>query len=669
MRTQLFIFLAFLFIAGTGYSQPCTTPGQTPSTALPVCSSTNFSQYKIPKCKNNKVYVPGCSQGIDDPAYDDRNPFWYKFTCSTSGTLGFHIDPNDNDQDFDWQLFDITGHNPDDVYTDTTLVVAGNWAGSFGSTGSSEFGFIGFNCASETERFAQMPNLIEGHEYLLMISSFTDGENGFTLFFEGGTAVINNPAEPHLKTATQDCYEKITVKLSKKVKCNSLTATGSEFSLLPAGATIVFAEANNCSVSPYFDELTVTLSNTLTAGNYKLIINNGSDGNSLEDDCDASIPPGEEVTFQYNIPQPIFADSIGKLGCSPDSMKIYFPKGIVCSTIAADGSDFIVNGPSAVTVIGAAGNCVNGSSQVVTVRFATPIYTKGEYSLTLKAGTDGTTIIDECNIEMLQQTLTFQAKDTVSAEFNYSTQRGCRFNTLTFSHNGAHDVNSWRWLFNNSISVMKQTHTIAFPASSTNEVQLITTNGTCSDSVTATVTMDNEVKADFEMPVEICPEDPVIVINTSTGQVDKWQWNFGNISSSELQDPAPQYFPQNNNELYYTIKLKVSNNTLSCSDTISKQLHVLNACFIAVPSAFTPNDDGKNDLLYPINAQKATELEFKVYNRWGKLVFSTHNHEQKWDGSVNGVRQPPGIFVWYLRYTHSGTGQKVFQKGTTMLIR
>lgn len=669
MSTQLFIFISLFSLSTAGFSQPCTEIGQNPSTAFSVCTSTIFTQSSVPQCRTNNLFVPGCSTTDNAPDYANRNPFWYSFTCSTSGTFEFLLYPFGEDQDYDWQLFDITGHNPDDVYTDTSLVVAGNWAGSYGQTGASATGFPGINCASEHDRFAKAPTLVEGHDYLLLISCFSDGKEGYTLYLSGGTAVINAPAEPHLKAAKPDCYKNIILKLNKKMRCSSLTATGSEFSLSPAGASIVAATANNCSNGLYFDELTITLANPLPNGNYQLIINKGSDGNSLMDDCDRSIPIGEQVPFLYSIPQPIFADSIGRLGCSPHALKIYFPKSIDCSTVAADGSDFIINGPSPVTVIGAVGDCVNGLSDVVTVRFSAPILTKGEYSLTLKAGTDGTTIKDECDFEMPRQTLTFRTEDTVSAAFDYSSQPGCRYNTLTFTHDGTHDVDSWNWIFNNGTMATTQTHTIVFPASGTNVTQLIVTNGTCSDTANSTVTMDNEVKADFEMPHEICPEDPFIVTNTSTGLINNWQWSFGNISSSGSKDPAPQYFPQNNIISNHTIKLIVTNNTLRCSDSISKPLRVLSGCLIAVPSAFTPNNDGLNDFLHPYNATKATDLEFEVFNRWGQLVFSTRNWRDKWDGKTKGVMQPAGVFVWYLRYNHSITGQKVLQKGTTMLIR
>jgi len=66
---------------------------------------------------------------------------------------------------------------------------------------------------------------------------------------------------------------------------------------------------------------------------------------------------------------------------------------------------------------------------------------------------------------------------------------------------------------------------------------------------------------------------------------------------------------------------------------------------------------------------KTKDLEFKVFNRWGQAVFESHNWQEKWDGKIKGVLQQTGVYVWFLRYTHLDTGKKVFQKGTTTLIR
>ena len=87
-----------------------------------------------------------------------------------------------------------------------------------------------------------------------------------------------------------------------------------------------------------------------------------------------------------------------------------------------------------------------------------------------------------------------------------------------------------------------------------------------------------------------------------------------------------------------------------------------------MPSAFTPNNDGLNDFLYPLNAYKATNLVFKVFDRWGQLVFETNDWTRKWDGSIGGVPQTTAVYIWVLTYKDENQ-KHVFLKGTTTLIR
>jgi gliding motility-associated-like protein len=89
---------------------------------------------------------------------------------------------------------------------------------------------------------------------------------------------------------------------------------------------------------------------------------------------------------------------------------------------------------------------------------------------------------------------------------------------------------------------------------------------------------------------------------------------------------------------------------------------------VFVPSAFTPNKDGKNDLFRPI-AVGLTKIEyFRVFNRWGQLVFSTTINGHGWDGKINGMEQGTGTFVWLVKGVDY-TGKSVFHKGTVTLIR
>ena len=671
----IFLFICLYFLTGnTSYSQACTTLGQTPSTAFPVCGSTVFHQASVPICATTDIFVPGCSNQPGSANYQNKNPYFYKFTCYVSGTLGFLIVPLAANEDYDWQLWDITGHNPDDIFTDHSLVVTGNWAGTYGNTGASASGVNFIQCASDpaagAPTFAAMPTLTVGHQYILMVSHFTDGQSGYDLSFGGGTAVITDPLAPHMLTVSPDCDGQVLrLKLNKRMKCSTLTALGSEFSISPAVATVVSATAPDCTIGFDFDSLIITLSNPVPSGNYQLVINNGTDANTVSDICGTFISQNEQVPFAYIIPQPTPIDSIGKIPCAPDSVKVYFPKGIQCNTIAANGSNFSITGPTPVSVISASGNCVDSSANIITVKFASPIYTKGNYLLTMHQDFSGNPLVDICGLVVPPQSKNFTTADTVSAAFTYTTAFNCLSNTLTFSHDGAHDVNSWNWFFNDTISATTQSYTITFGAASTNTALLLVSNGVCSDSSRQTITFNNKVQAAFLIPDIICPEDPLIVKDTSSGQIDQWLWRYDVLGTNNQQTPPPFYFPNDNIERYYTIKLIVTNNTLNCSDSARKVIRVLNNCVIAVPNAFTPNNDGLNDFFWPHNAIKADNLEFKVYNRWGQLVFHSDSWMDKWNGRLNGIDQPSGIYVWFLRYTYRPTGQKVFQKGTVMLIR
>ena len=171
--------------------------------------------------------------------------------------------------------------------------------------------------------------------------------------------------------------KKLIVKLNKKMRCNSATITGSEFSIIPAVTTVLSAEPTNCTSSFEFDEITVTLASALPTGNYQIVINDGTDNNTLLDNCERGIPINEQTPFSYFVPTPIPIDSVANAGCAPDEIKLHFSKKIDCSTIAANGTNFLVTGPTPVTVVSAAGDCTNGLSDIITVRFASPIYTKG----------------------------------------------------------------------------------------------------------------------------------------------------------------------------------------------------------------------------------------------------------------------------------------------------
>jgi gliding motility-associated-like protein len=87
-----------------------------------------------------------------------------------------------------------------------------------------------------------------------------------------------------------------------------------------------------------------------------------------------------------------------------------------------------------------------------------------------------------------------------------------------------------------------------------------------------------------------------------------------------------------------------------------------------VPNAFTPNGDGRNDIFRPIPVGIAETEYFRIFNRYGELVFETNQYLKGWDGTYRGQRQPMGAYVWVIK-GKDRNGRLIDMKGSVTLIR
>ena len=556
--TRILLLFIAVFIVSDAAGQKCTQLGQNPETAFPVCGTSVFSQSQVPICGVREVPSP-CNTAL----ITDKNPYWYKFTCYTSGTLGFVITPANLNDDYDWQIFDITNESPAAVYSKSSLFVACNWSGESGVTGASDDGNSLTVCEGlGRPLWSAMPDLIAGHEYIMLVSHFTDSQSGYTLAFGGGSADITDPTIPSLQLAAAICTgTEIHVKLNKQMKCASIAGDGSDFSLSDfslstPSSNIISAQSVLCNDGFTTDTLVLTLDQPLPAGYYSLNVKIGSDNNSLLDNCDNNMPDG----------------SVG----------------------------FIVH-------------------------------------------------------------------ENVSADFTYVLKEGCVQDTVDFSHDGANNTLTWNWEFEGATSSNQHASMIYNTAGDKN-ITLTVSNEFCTARQTSTISISPKLKAAFNSPEITCATDDVVITNTSAGNISNWKWDFGDGTSSNQEDPGPFKYAKLPGEKTYIIKLSISN-APGCTDTASAHIIVVGNCNIVVPTAFTPNNDGKNDYLFPANAFAADNLVFRVFNRFGQLVFESKDWQRKWDGNVNGQPQGSGTYVWSLVYTLRSSERKYSFKGTTQLIR
>ncbi len=89
---------------------------------------------------------------------------------------------------------------------------------------------------------------------------------------------------------------------------------------------------------------------------------------------------------------------------------------------------------------------------------------------------------------------------------------------------------------------------------------------------------------------------------------------------------------------------------------------------IYMPTAFSPNNDGRNDRFVPIPVGIKSLNYFRVYNRWGQLLFSTNRLHDGWDGKIGGIKQGSGVYVWMIEAI-TNNDRVITKKGTVSIIR
>jgi gliding motility-associated-like protein len=117
----------------------------------------------------------------------------------------------------------------------------------------------------------------------------------------------------------------------------------------------------------------------------------------------------------------------------------------------------------------------------------------------------------------------------------------------------------------------------------------------------------------------------------------------------------------------YHVTVTDDNNCVNREEiTVSVDLTVALSVY-PMPSAFTPNGDGKNDCFGLKYWGNVKTLEFNIYDRWGVLVFSTHNANTCWDGTFKGALQPIGTYLYFIK-ARTACGD-VERKGIVTLVQ
>ena len=148
----------------------------------------------------------------------------------------------------------------------------------------------------------------------------------------------------------------------------------------------------------------------------------------------------------------------------------------------------------------------------------------------------------------------------------------------------------------------------------------------------------------------------------SASGADYYSWT-PTISMYSVNTPNPVVHPLSNTT--YTV---VGTNQNSCHIADTVRVNIFFTDYAYFPTAFTPNQDGKNDVFRARFFGKINRYVLNIYNRWGQKVFSSDSPEEGWNGHIKNTVAPSGTYVWECIYQPDG--QKLYdKKGTVVLIR
>ena len=229
---------------------------------------------------------------------------------------------------------------------------------------------------------------------------------------------------------------------------------------------------------------------------------------------------------------------------------------------------------------------------------------------------------------------------------------------------------TWIWPTGTNIITSSSDHggpfTITFNASGTYTITSVATNGLCTKSISDTINVSSYPDARIdEHDNDVCFDAPILfrAYNIQYGYYYIW-------------GPAYTFYPSNADNLHNAWAYGVidSNHWITltvetpygCKSIDSTYINGHSCCELEIPTAFTPNGDGKNDKFGPIG-QYYKLHDFRIFNRFGQVVYETIKPGDKWDGTFDGVCQDLGVYFWYIIYECDG--KQIFKKGDVTLIR
>jgi gliding motility-associated-like protein len=182
-------------------------------------------------------------------------------------------------------------------------------------------------------------------------------------------------------------------------------------------------------------------------------------------------------------------------------------------------------------------------------------------------------------------------------------------------------------------------------------------NKICSFTDTFKVTAGNGAIPNFGKELLVCESDANKTLSVKAPNDISLYWNTGANTSSINATKEGVYWVKSSSKNCGTKTDSVVVKYKNCD------------CDIYIPNSFTPNDDDKNDLFFPVFQCEYNYYLITIYDRWGNTVYISNNINAKWDGKFKGNPCPDDVYVYKIEAIQKNTDKKIIRNGHISLFR
>jgi len=285
----------------------------------------------------------------------------------------------------------------------------------------------------------------------------------------------------------------------------------------------------------------------------------------------------------------------------------------------------------------------------------------------LKAGVDS---VSFTNNKGCKTTQLFTVYGLPIANFN-SLQEICIDDTLKLVNTTSPYCDSYTWDFGDGTNSNESMHKFGKSGTFSISLSVMDSHG-CRDSIRKVnyVEVVNKPFVNF-----VFSPDSIDILNpevrfTTNSDGKYFKWNFGDGKPVSTSKDAIHFFPEDEGK-YYTVSLTASNTKEGCSSTYTQVIVSKEPIIYYIPNTFTPNGDELNNTFKPIFSSGLDPYNYAlyIYDRWGELIFETHNVLIGWDGTYTNQIVGSNTFVWKLNFKEKQTGVEHTKIGHVNVVR